>query len=275
MTEQTTELWEKYEALKTTLASMESVLVAYSGGVDSAFLLKAASDALGDRTVGVFVSSPLMTTTELNDALTVAETLGARVVVLEASSHLSPEVLANTPDRCYFCKASICATLKAYAAEHGYRVVSDGSNVDDLGDYRPGQRAARECGMQSPLQIAGFTKAEIRALSRELGLPTWDKPSTACLASRIPYGTPITEEALRQIGEAEQILKDLGFGQLRVRHHDTVARIEVPVEDFERVLDHRFSLVTAFEALGYTYVTLDLSGFRSGSMNKVLDTHGR
>lgn len=274
MSDGMTVLWDKYEELKATLAAMESVLVAYSGGVDSAFLLKAATEALGDRALGIFVASPL-TQAEHDEALVIAATIGARVEVLEASSRLNPHVLANTADRCYFCKASICETLKAYAAEHGYRVVADGSNTDDLNDYRPGQRAARECGMVSPLQAAGFTKAEIRSLSQALALPTWDKPSAACLASRIPYGTPITEAALHQIDEAERLIRELGFGQLRVRHHDTIARIEVPPETFDRVLRVRGQIVDGLRALGYDYITLDLKGFRSGSMNEVLNTDGR
>ena len=263
-------MWDHYERLKETLAQMGRVLVAYSGGVDSAFLLKAAHDALGADALGVFIASPLASVHEQQEALDIAAAIGARVEVLNQPD-LSPDILANTPDRCYVCKAGICARLRAYAAAHGFRAIADGSNVDDLGDYRPGQRAARECGMLSPLQDLGFTKADIRTLSRELSLPTWDKPSAACLASRIPYGTLITAEALKRIGEAEQLLKALGLGQLRVRHHDTLARIEVPTEDFERVMRHRDQIVGRFRALGYTYVTLDLSGFRSGSMNEVIN----
>jgi len=268
-------MWDKYEELKETLTDMGSVLVAYSGGVDSTFLLKVAHDTLGDRARGATIVSPLIPPDEYEDAITLAQEMGAAIEVLKHADSSNPQILANTPDRCYFCKASICAQLKVFADEHGYSVVVDGSNIDDLDDYRPGQRAAHECGMRSPLQEAGLTKSDIRSLSRELGLPTWNKPSAACLASRIPYGTPITEGALVRIGRAEQVLKELGFGQLRVRHHDSIARIEIPVNDFERVLMHREKIVEALRALGYAYITLDLNGFRSGSMNEVIDKDGR
>ena len=268
-------MWDRYEQLKNALTDMGSVLVAYSGGVDSTFLLKVAHETLGDRAMGATIVSPLIPPGEVEEAIALAQEMGAAIEVLKHADSGNPQILANSPDRCYFCKASICAQLKVFAREHGYGVVVDGSNVDDLDDYRPGQRAAQECGMRSPLQEAGLTKSDIRALSRELGLTTWNKPSAACLASRIPYGTPITEEALVRIGRAEQVLRGLGFGQLRVRHHDNTARIEIPTGDFERILVHRESIVEALRALGYATITLDLSGFRSGSMNEGIDKDGR
>ena len=282
-------MWDKIAKLRESLRDMESVLVAYSGGTDSTFLLKMAQDVLGDHAVGVTVISPLITDEEVQEAVQFAEAIGARVVIIRSTGVLeeivaeadrteddfeagfgNARILDNTADRCYYCKAAICTRLNAYAAEHGYSVVVDGSNVDDLGDYRPGQRAARECGMRSPLQDAGFTKAEIRAAAREMGLPNWNKPSSACLASRIPYGTPLTQKALAQVGQGEALLRSWGLQQLRVRHHGDVARIEIVPDDFAFVLSRREQLVEAFKELGYAYVTLDLRGFRSGSMNEVI-----
>ncbi len=265
---------DKVERVKAILQDMESVLVAYSGGVDSTLLLKIAYDVLGERALAVTTVSPTLPDYELAEAKAIAQQIGARYVVFDKHEMEDERFLANTPDRCYFCKASVCQQLIEYAQHEGYRYVIDGSNADDTGDYRPGARATREYGMRSPLQEAGFTKADIRALARELGLPNWDKPSSACLASRIPYGDPITAEKLTQIGRAEGVLRDLGLRQYRVRHHVDVARIEVAQADFDAVLTHREHIVAALKALGYAYVALDLAGFRSGSMNEVIGKNG-
>lgn len=266
---------DKVERIKGILLDMESVLVAYSGGVDSTLLLKLAHDVLGERALGVTEVSATLPEYELAEAEAIAQQIGARYVVLAKHEMEDARFLANTPDRCYFCKASVCRQLVEYAQQEGYRCVVDGSNADDTGDYRPGARAVREYGVCSPLQEAGFTKADIRALARDLGLPNWDKPSSACLASRIPYGDPITEANLTQIGRAEGVLRDLGLRQYRVRHHGDVARIEVAHADFDVILTHRESIVAALKALGYAYIVLDLVGFRSGSMNEVIGKNGR
>lgn len=257
--------------LHSILDELGSVVVTYSGGVDSAYLLYAAHERLGDRAVGLTIVSPSLAQTELEDARNIARQIGARHVLVEGHETEDPNYLANTSLRCYFCKTETFDLAFEFARQGEYTAVIDGTNADDIGDHRPGRKAAHEYGMRSPLLEAGLTKAEIRALSRYVGLPSWDKPAMACLASRIPYGTPISVAALNQIERAEAIVRALGVRQLRVRHHDDLARIEVAPPDFELLMIYRKQVVSALKALGYTYVTLDLIGFRSGSMNEVLD----
>lgn len=266
---------EKLSQLEEHLRVMERVIVSYSGGVDSTLLLKVAHNCLGENVLAVTVVSPTMPSHERTEAESLAREIGARQVFVEGQEMSDPAYLANSTDRCYFCKGKICEQLLDYARREGYHYILDGANADDLNDHRPGQRAARERGMRSPLQEIGFTKAEIRQLARALGLSNWDKPAAACLASRIPYGTPITRKALAQIEQAEALLHQMGLGQLRVRHHDQIARIEVKVSEFDRILANRSTITTALQKLGYTYVTLDLAGFRSGSMNEGMASDGR
>ncbi len=264
-------LVNKQKRLREILEEMESVAVAYSGGIDSTLLLKLAYDSLGEeRVVALTAVSPSVPERELEEAQAIAQAIGARHVLIESHEAEDPRYLANTPNRCYFCKTNVYEELIDYAQGEGYPSLIDGTNADDMDDHRPGRRAALERGVRSPLQEAGLTKAEIRNLARALELPNWDKPAAACLSSRIPYGTAITTEMLSQVERAELVLKEMDFGQLRVRHHDDIARIEVPPDEFEEVLAVRDQIVEELQALGYTYVTLDLAGFRSGSMNEAI-----
>jgi len=262
----------KLQALRDILAQMDSVLVAYSGGVDSAFLLKVAVDTLGDRALAVTARSDSYPARELEEATALASAIGAHHLVVDTHEMDSEPYVSNPSNRCYFCKTELWETLAPIAAERGITALADGFNADDVGDYRPGAVAAREHGVRSPLLEAGLTKQEIRTLSREMGLPTWDKPAMACLSSRVPYGERISREKLEQIDRAEQLLRELGFRQVRVRHHGDIARIELAPEDMARFCGDGLAdpIARRIKELGFQYVTLDLQGYRSGSMNEVL-----
>jgi uncharacterized protein len=267
----------KLQRLFEVLDELSSVVVAYSGGVDSAFLLSVAHQRLGTRAVGLTVVSPSLSQSELDDARAIARHIGARHVLVDGHEMENPDYVANSLERCYYCKTETFDLALDFAQREGIAAVVDGTNADDTGDHRPGRRAGREHGVRSPLLEAGLNKAEIRALSKQAGLPSWDKPALACLASRVPYGTPISAGVLSQIEQAEAIVRTYGINQLRVRHHQTgqngesgdLARIEVEPEAFPRLLEHREEVVSAFKQLGYTHVTVDLRGFRSGSLNEV------
>src|SRR5262245_46040605 len=262
---------EKEGALKDNLASLRSVIVAYSGGVDSAYLAYVAHRTLGDRAVAITADSASYPERHRQLAIRIARDFGLRHEIIHTRELERPEYRANPANRCYYCKHELYTHLSRIAHERS-AVVVDGNNADDRGDYRPGRQAAREFGVRSPLDEVDLTKQEIRELSRLAGLPTWDEPASACLSSRIPYHHEVTDEKLRAIEQAEQSLRALGFRVFRVRHHDEVARIEIAREEMARALEPDMSaaIVRDLKAAGYKYVSLDLQGYRSGSLNEGL-----
>lgn len=264
---------EKYKQLQDMLKEMGSVLVAYSGGVDSTFLMTVAHNLLGDKALAVLASSETYPSSEIQSAVDLANKMGFRLIQIHTNELENEAFARNAPDRCYHCKKELFGRMISIAEENGIKWVLHGANADDKSDYRPGQIAADELGTRAPLQELGFTKAEIRAHSEKLGLPTWDKPSFACLSSRFPYGTTITPSALTMIDKAEHLLKELGFSQYRVRHHDKIARIEISLDEMPKILEQgiKDKIVSEFKKLGYLYVTIDLEGYRTGSMNAALN----
>ncbi|MEA4848692.1 MAG: ATP-dependent sacrificial sulfur transferase LarE [Clostridiaceae bacterium] len=261
---------KKLDSLKKIIRNTGGAVVAFSGGVDSTFLLKVASEVLGDKVIAVTANSETYPKRELEEAELFARTQGIKHIVIETLELEIAGFADNPPDRCYYCKHELFSKLIGIAKDNGMGFVLDGSNFDDGNDYRPGMLAAKELGVISPLKEAQLTKEEIRELSRELGLSTWDKPSFACLSSRFPYGTKITPEKLAVIAEAEDFIRGLGFRELRVRHHDTIARIEVAKADLGRIITFADEITKKLKSLGFIYVTLDLSGYKTGSMNYTL-----
>ncbi|MEA1912738.1 MAG: ATP-dependent sacrificial sulfur transferase LarE [candidate division WOR-3 bacterium] len=262
---------QKVARLKKILEECGSVLVSFSGGVDSSFLLKAAKDFLGvENVLAVIADSFIYPKYELKEAEKLAKKLGVKWKVIKSSEISNKNFISNPPNRCYFCKKALFKELKRISKEEGLNEVIDGTNREDIEGYRPGLKAAGELGIKSPLNEAGMKKKDIRKFSRKIGLETWNKPSFACLASRFPYGIEITRDRLRRVEKAERILISMGFNQLRVRYHVDIARIEVPEQEFLKILKKREEIIQNFKELGYNYITLDIEGYRSGSLNEVL-----
>jgi uncharacterized protein len=267
------ELQEKYSRLRSILSEMSSVAIGFSGGIDSTLLIRVATGVLEDKALAVIGRSETYPTREFEEAIQLAESFGARYRIVNTEETDDLKFKENPPDRCYFCKTELFGKLGMIAEEEGIQWIADGTITDDLGDFRPGMRAKSEKMVRSPLLEAGFSKNDVRMLARELGIPTWDKPSFACLSSRFPYGFGITKENLMKVDAAETFMRDRGFRFFRVRHHDDkTARLELGPQELRRLFENGFreELVAHFKKLGFVYVTLDLQGYRSGSMNEVL-----
>lgn len=260
----------KFQKLKDILKEMGKVIIAYSGGVDSTFLIKVAKDTLGENAMAVIGVSSTYPKKELDSAKRQAEEIAIRYVVIETDEILDPSFSSNPPERCYYCKKELFTKIKETAEKEGMEFILDGTNMDDSSDSRPGRKACQELNIRSPLLEAGLSKEEIRELSRNLKLPTWDKPPQACLSSRFPYGEEITEEKLKRIEDGEDFIRSLGFRQVRLRHHGKLARIEVGKEDIAKFFEDgvREKITDKLRSLGYIHVTLDLEGYRTGSLNE-------
>lgn len=263
---------KKLAKLKKILSRMESVLVAFSGGVDSTFLLKVACEVLKDKVVAATANSEIYPISELEEAKKRAQEFGVKHIIIHTDQLSQEEFIRNTPRRCYFCKKELFSKLKKIAKEENLNCIIDASNYDDIADFRPGREAGKELGIRSPLEEAKLTKEDIRSLSHRMRLPTWNKPSLACLATRIPYRTRISKEKLKRIGEGEKFLKELGMRQVRLRDHGDIARIEIAKEEMILFLKENLlkQITDRLKKLGYTYITLDIEGYRTGSMNEIL-----
>lgn len=263
---------KKYQDLRDILLSLGSALIAYSGGVDSTLVLRIARDLLGDRVLAITAKSPVYPSEEIEQAKAITRDMGIAHKIIETHELSNPKFVTNPKDRCYWCKRELFAELRNIARDNNLNYVLDGTNFDDQNDFRPGMRAANEFEVRSPLKEAALTKEDIRAVSKRLDLPVWDKPSLACLASRFPYGTKITQENLIKVEKAERFIREFGITQIRVRHHDRIARIEVMECDMGKLLEGnmRGKVSSYLKKLGYSYVVIDLEGYRTGSMNEAL-----